>query len=267
MVQNINDTNKGACAMISRIIFIFFLLYGKSSAETIPEWPVARNTVQQCYSGWNVKISLSGGVKSTYTRNKFSELSESGTFSGAEYDAFSEDADDEGITASHQASVDLEQATSEYTGELEQDRTSNTAYIGINLSVPLYNRETRIAKREKTESAVGTMADLYSKYEGYKATVAAMTIEEKVLKRIMLDGGESAISAYYDLLADREKARALMISARRKIMVTLEGCGYVEKNRTNRKRRSIKKSDNKAASGENGIRISGTTRDWEDSNP
>ena len=227
--------------MIGRILIIFFLLYGKSSAGTIPEWPVARKTVEKCYSGWNVKISLSGGIKSTYTQNKFSELSESGTFSGAEYDAFDEAMDDDGMTASHQASVDLKEATSEYEGSLEQDRISNTAYAGISLTVPLYSREYRISKREKKDSAVSQMADLYAKYEGYKATVAAMTIEEKVLKRIMLDGGEQAISAYYDLLADREKARALMISAKRKIMVILEGCGYVEKNRTHRKRRSSKK--------------------------
>ncbi len=55
--------------------------------------------------------------------------------------------------------------------------------------------------------------------------------EAKVLKGIMLENGHQAIQAYYEMLAKKEKSKALMHSAKRKIFTLLENCGYVAGNR------------------------------------
>ena len=96
----------------------------------------------------------------------------------------------------------------------------------MKLTVPLYSRADRLSRREKTSSQVKAVADLYAKYEGFKATAAALTEEGKVLRSLMLEGGETAIAAYFNLLAEKEKSIALMVSAHRTIMHTLDSCGY-----------------------------------------
>lgn len=222
---------------MKKSIVLLVLLYSSNCfAGAVPDWADAREVMEKCYSGWDVKITLAGGARETYTRDSFSELSTSGEFSGAEYSSLSSQNTDGESVVRENLTTDLEDVSNAYQGELEQDRFSTSAYVGVTLSVPLYDRTTRIARREKSQSAVHALSDLYAKFEGYRATVASIETEQGVVKQIMMDGGEKAITAYYNLLAEKEKARALMNSARRKIFVTLEGCGYVERDRASRKR-------------------------------
>lgn len=222
---------------MKKLFAIAFLLCGSTAtAAGIPEWSLSRKIVEECYSGWDVKITVTAGAKETYSLDQYSELSSSGEFSGAEYGSLSIDNSDSDSVVRESLTTDYDEVANAYTGELEQDRFGTSAFVGINLTVPLYDRTTRVAKREKKESAVHAMADLYAKYEGYKATIASLDAGEGVLRQIMKDGGETAINAYLKMLADKEKARALMMSSKRKIYTVLEGCGYVARNRTARKR-------------------------------
>ena len=115
--------------------------------------------------------------------------------------------------------------------EYSRDRLQNSAYVGLNLTVPLYSREVRLKRKEATNKQVEHLSDLYAQYEGHRATAAALAEEARVLKRIMLENGHQAIQAYYEMLAKKEKSKALMRSAKRKIFTLLENCGYVAGNR------------------------------------
>ena len=66
--------------------------------------------------------------------------------------------------------------------------------------------------------------------------ISSLPGEYAIIKKIMLDNGYQSIQAYYQMLSEIEKSKALMNSSRRKIFVILEGCGYVEGNGTARKR-------------------------------
>lgn len=95
------------------------------------------------------------------------------------------------------------------------------------LTVPLYSRKERLDRQDYVNQRMGELADLYAKVETQAAVIATLEGEKNVLKQVMIDSGHSGIETYYKLLQDIEKAKAERVAAERKILMTLETCGYV----------------------------------------
>lgn len=235
---------------ITATAFVILLSVGSSQANELPSWRKAKGIMEQCYSGFDMTITLSAGLDVGYqltgsdkatTGIAHNDYSSSGNSASSSAESYTTNANRSGtgeelstseletgntFSKSVNEKVDYSNYSNEYSSadEWEENRFSTETYAGIKLTVPLYSRETRLSRREKTASQVKALADLYAKYEGHRATAAALHHEQKVLKQLMLDGGQAAISAYYGLLAEKEKSKALMISSKRTILYILESC-------------------------------------------
>ncbi len=220
--------------MKALIFFLLFLPLSAGAAE-LPLWSKARQTMEKCYDGWNAVVTVKAGLKSQYV---VSDYKDNNVFSTVGEQSLSTDSistDELESSSSSEAAYDLYESDKAVNAEYSRDRLQNSAYVGVNLTVPLYSREVRLKRKEATNKQLEHLSDLYAQYEGHRATAAALEEEAKVLKRIMLENGHQAIQAYYDMLAKKEKSKALMHSARRKIFILLENCGYVARNRITRK--------------------------------
>ena len=213
---------------------IFFLLFVPLSvgAEGLPKWSHARQTLEGCYDGWNAVITVKAGLKSEYTLNEYEDRNVLSIVGEQSLSTNSISTNELDSTASSDSAYDLYENDKAVDADYSRNRLQNSAYVGLNMTVPLYSREVRLKRKEATNKQVEHLSDLYAKYEGHRATAAALEEETKVLKRIMLENGHQAIQAYYGMLAEKEKSKALMRSAKRKIFTLLENCGYVERNRT-----------------------------------
>ncbi len=98
-------------------------------------------------------------------------------------------------------------------------------------TVPLYSRKERISRQEGTNKAIEHLAELYAEVESQQAITTSLIHESEVLKKVMIDSGQQGIKAYYDLIQEIEKSKAKKRSAERKIMMILENCGYVAKDK------------------------------------
>jgi hypothetical protein len=150
--------------------------------------------MEKCYGGWNAVVTVKAGLKSEYTLNAYEDHNVLSIAGEQNMDTGSINTDELETVSSSEAAYDMYESDKAMNAEYSRDRLQNSAYVGLNLTVPLYSREVR-------------------------------------LKRIMLENGHQAIQAYYDMLAKKEKSKALMRSAKRKIFTLLENCGYVAGNR------------------------------------
>jgi hypothetical protein len=184
----------------------------------IPNWYTARRVMQECYDGWNVTVSLNGGLEYRQDMNEYTDQNV--------YSIIGEQTDTD----------DTESALSTYNtdktmdADYSRDRQRTSGYVGVMMTVPLYSRKVRLSRKEATNKQIEHLADLYANFDGHRATMAALMEEKKVLKKVMIDSGQQGIPSYYQLLQDIEKSRALMKSAARKILAILENCEYVAEN-------------------------------------
>jgi hypothetical protein len=250
LFENLRNQSEGVYKMKKVLTICFLLISSTVFAQHVPPFSKARKVIENCYGGWNGTVDVAAGLKSSYTTYEYQDAKSS--ISTGSSDSFGESLgtseisnsiDGEVITASSSAEHDLFDSADSSSETWSRDRWTNDAYVGVTIKVPLYSREVRIKRKEDTNKAVGDIADLYAKYDGYAATVQALEKEVVVLRRVMVDTGAQGISTYYSMLVDIEKSKALGIAAERKIITILEGCGYVEKNRTNRKGQSSKKAN------------------------
>jgi hypothetical protein len=231
---------------IYTLITVFVMFSSTVMASELPSWSTARSVMEKCYSGFDGVITLDASLGATarHTRgvqgissNRIGGDFTSNTTTTNRWSTTNGISTNELGTSSLTSSLGgYEDSSSvsanDYNGYDDYDRifdettVTPEAFIGVKLTVPLYSRADRLSRREKTSAQVRAVADLYAKYEGFKATAAALTEEGKVLRSLMLEGGESAIAAYFNLLAEKEKSIALMVSAHRTIMQTLDSCGY-----------------------------------------
>ena len=181
----------------------------------IPAWHTARNTMKECYAGWNLTVSLNGGAEYRQDMNEYTDENV--------YTIVGEQTDTD-TTLTSISSYDTNKATD---AEYSRDRSRVSGFVGLNMTVPLYSRKVRLARKEATNKQIEHLADLYANFEGHRATMISLTEEKKVLKKVMIDSGQQGITAYYQLLKEVEKARALMKSSARKILAILENCDYV----------------------------------------
>jgi hypothetical protein len=207
-----------------------FLPLSVGAAE-LPIWPQARKTMETCYEGWNAVVTVKAGLKSEYVLNDYEDHNVLTIAGEQNIDTSSINTDELDTTASSDSAYDLYESDKAVDAEYSRNRLQNSAYVGVNLTVPLYSREVRLKRKEATNKEIEHLSDLYAQYEGHRATAAALEEEARVLKRIMLENGHQSIQAHYEMLAQKEKSTALMHSAERKIFTILENCGYVERNR------------------------------------
>ena len=156
-----------------------YTLCGSVGAEEIPKWAEAKTILNECLSGMDVDVTVSGGYETRYDND----------------------------------------------GKLVSGPVANAL-----LTVPLYSKKERLDRQDYVNSRISALADLYAEVETQAAVIGTLEIEKKVLKKVMIDSGHSGIEAYYSLLQNIEKARAEKIAAERKILMTLETCGYVASN-------------------------------------
>ncbi len=213
------------------LVFFSILLPLSAGAAELPLWSKARQTMEKCYDGWNAVVTVKAGLKSEYSLNEYEDRNVLSIAGEQNIDTASINTDELETVSSSEAAYDMYESDKAMNAEYSRDRLQNSAYVGLNLTVPLYSRELRLKRKEATNKQLEHMSDLYAQYEGHRATAAALEEEAKVLKRIMLENGHQAIQAYYEMLAKKEKSKALMHSARRKIFTLLENCGYVAGNR------------------------------------
>lgn len=95
-------------------------------------------------------------------------------------------------------------------------------------SVPLYSRKERISRQERTNKQIEHLAELYAEMETHLAIINSLSSEKDILKKVMIDSGQEGIKAYYDLLQEMERSKTKVNTAKRKIIMILENCGYVE---------------------------------------
>ena len=216
-----------------KVLLLFCLLAAIPSwAADLPDWSKARQTMEKCYGGWNAVVTVKAGLKSEYTLNEYKDHNVLSIAGEQNMDTSSINTDELETVSSSEAAYDMYESDKAMNAEYSRDRLQNSAYVGLNLTVPLYSREVRLKRKEATNKQVEHLSDLYAQYEGHRATAAALAEEARILKRIMLENGHQAIQAYYEMLAKKEKSKALMHSAKRKIYTLLENCGYVARNRT-----------------------------------
>ena len=162
------------------LMLTFLMLFcGHGIAEEIPKWGEAKLILNECLSGMNVDVKVSGGYETRYDND----------------------------------------------GNLVSGPVANAL-----LTVPLYSKKERLDRQDYINKRIGDLADLYAEVETQAAVVGTLEIEKKVLKTVMIDSGHKGIEAYYSLLQDIEKAKAEKVAAERKILMTLETCGYVARN-------------------------------------
>jgi len=216
--------------MRESVLFVLLMLVYVDAAA-VPSWKRAEEVMTSCYGGWDVTITLDAGVKGEYKRAIFDSEEESrqdgeGRFSSYDNQNSSSSTEESITTSSKRAEEELYDSYESSSSDGFDNSFGSSAFVGVKMTVPLYDRVTRLSRKEKTNSQVGKLADLYAKFEGHRATLMALEMETKVSKRVMMDGGQSAISAYFSLLTQKEKSRALAKSAERQIMMILRNCGY-----------------------------------------
>lgn len=104
------------------------------------------------------------------------------------------------------------------------DPSKEDATVGLMLTVPLYSKEDRLAKKDKAEAKIKELSLLYAQFEEHTAMALALGEQVKVLKKIMLEGGQAAISAYFQILAQKSKSESLIKSTERSINSLVENC-------------------------------------------
>lgn len=119
-----------------------------------------------------------------------------------------------------------------YEHRIYQDGPVDGEFATAMVTVPIYSRKQKLDRQNQTHDKIEHLAELYADHQSQSAIVFALTNEKEVLQRTMIDEGAQGISAYYDLIKDVEKAKALRDSAQRKIITWLELCGYVATNKT-----------------------------------
>ncbi|HIQ37400.1 MAG TPA: hypothetical protein EYH36_05320 [Desulfocapsa sulfexigens] len=181
----------------------------------IPAWYTARNVMRECYAGWNMTVSLKSGAEYRQDMNEYTDENV--------YTILGEQTDTDTTSTSNSTYGTDKAVDSEYS----RDRSRISGFVGLNMTVPLYSRKLRLARKESTNKQIEHLADLYANFEVHRATMAALTQEKSVLKKVMIDSGQQGITAYYQLLKEVEKERALMKSSARKILAILENCDYV----------------------------------------
>ncbi|MGD9732937.1 MAG: hypothetical protein AB7U45_12215 [Desulfamplus sp.] len=95
------------------------------------------------------------------------------------------------------------------------------------LTVPLYSKKERLDRQDYINKRIADLADLYAEVDTKSAVINTLESEKNILKQVMIDSGHDGIEAYHKLLQDIEKAKADRVAAERKIIMTLETCGYV----------------------------------------
>ncbi len=216
------------------VLFFYSLSYAEEIKETgeqskvitpyIPLWHTAKKTMLKCYGGWNVTVDLKGGIEYRQDMNQYTDENVYSSLGDQK------DIDSTGTTSTYTTSL------KQYDAEYSRDRNRTSGYAGIIMKVPLYSREIKLERKEATNKQIEHLADLYANFDGYKATFFALQEEKKILKKVMIDNGQKGITAYYELLQQIEKEKALMNSSARKILVILENCGYVATNKVVGKR-------------------------------
>ncbi len=181
----------------------------------IPAWYTARNVMKECYDGWNMTVSLNGGTEYRQDLNNYTDQNV--------YTIVGEQMDTDNTTST----VNSYDSGKTLDAEYSRDRSRVSGFVGLNMTVPLYSRTIRLARKEATNKQIEHLADLYANFEGHRATMLSLVEEKKILKKVMIDSGQQGITAYYQLLKEVEKARALMKSSARKILAILENCDYV----------------------------------------
>ena len=99
------------------------------------------------------------------------------------------------------------------------------------LTVPLYSRKERLSRQEGINKVIEHLAELYAEVKSQQAITTLLIHKSEVLKKVMIDSGQQGINAYYDLIQEIEKSKTKKRSAERKIMIILENCGYVAKDK------------------------------------
>jgi len=198
--------------------------------SALPPWPVARTIMKECYDGWNVVVTVQGGLQGKMDKNQYSDTNVYSIVGEQNQSADNLDYED-GITVTQQdTSWDNYTSDKAMDADYSRDRVNYSSYVGVFMTVPLYSRSLRLKRKEATNKQIEHIADLYAKHNGHRATVIALNEQQKILRKVMIDSGQQGITAYYQLLKDIEKSKALMIASRRKIYAILRNCGYVEKN-------------------------------------
>lgn len=213
------------------LIFLAVSLPLSVGAAELPLWPQARKIMTECYDGWDAVVTVKAGLKSEYMINDYEDHNVLAIAGEQNLSTDSISTDELDTTTSSDTDYDLYKSDKAFDAEYSRDRLQNSAYVGVNLTVPLYSRDVRLKRKEATNKQIEHLSDLYAQYEGHQATAAALEEEAAVLKRIMIENGHQSIQAYYEMLAEIKKSEALMNSAERKILTILENCGYVERNR------------------------------------
>ena len=213
------------------LLLLLPVVPGTAFSADLPQWSKARQAMEKCYGGWNAVVTVKAGLKSEYSLNEYADRNVLSIAGEQNIDTGSINTDELETVSSSEAAYDMYESDKAMNAEYSRDRLQNSAYVGLNLTVPLYSREVRLKRKEATDKQLEHLSDLYAQYEGHRAAAEALEEEAGVLKRIMLENGHQAIQAYYDMLAKKEKSKALMRSAKRKIFTLLENCGYVAGNR------------------------------------
>lgn len=218
------------------ICFFFVLLIPSCCFAHLPDWAKAKKVMAECYDGWNATVTVKAGLESQYDLNEYQDHNVFTTLGEQTAATDSTATDEEDTISSSERAYDSYTSDKALDADYSRNRLHHEAAVGVFLTVPLYSRAVRLERKEKENQQVEHLADLYSQYEGHKATVAALQEQGEILKKVMEDNGSEGITAHFQLLAEIEKSKALMAGAERKALAILENCGYVAKNRIARKR-------------------------------
>ncbi len=219
-----------------KILTLLALMPSLCFADELPKWSDAKNLMEKCYSGWNATVTVKAGLQSQYDLNEYEDHNVFSTLGEQTATAGKTGVKDDDAISSSEKAYDTYDSNKALDAEYSRNRLNHEAAVGVFLTVPLYSRAIRLERKEKENQQVEHLADLYAQYEGHKATAAALEEQKVILKKVLEDSGSEGITAHFQLLAELEKAKALMAGSQRKALAILENCGYVAKNRVAGKR-------------------------------
>jgi hypothetical protein len=219
-----------------KILTLLALMPSLCFADELPKWSDAKNVMEKCYSGWNATVTVKAGLQSQYDLNEYEDHNVFSTLGEQTATAGKTGVKDDDAISSSEKAYDTYDSNKALDAEYSRNRLNHEAAVGVFLTVPLYSRAIRLERKEKENQQVEHLADLYAQYEGHKATAAALEEQKVILKKVLEDSGSEGITAHFQLLAELEKAKALMAGSQRKALAILENCGYVAKNRVAGKR-------------------------------
>ncbi len=221
---------------MKRLFLLLLFIPSISLSEELPDWSNAKKIMAECYDGWNATVSVKAGLQSQYDINEYEDHNVFSTLGEQAATAGKTGVKDDDAISSSEKAYDTYDSNKALDAEYSRNRLNHEAAVGVFLTVPLYSRAVRLERKEKENQQVEHLADLYAQYEGHKATAAALEEQKVILKKVMEDSGSEGITAHFQLLAELEKAKALMAGSQRKALAILENCGYVAKNRVAGKR-------------------------------